>query len=93
MTHPVLTLHVQGLGSHFTVGVATRHPAEFFATLDTLPREDGLTHYLVTLRGSGLPKLMADGVEAIEAAVKLGYIVARHLEQLDDEFRKKTEGA
>jgi hypothetical protein len=85
----VLTLHVTGPFTQFAVSVPSRCPAEFQASFDILQREGRPAAYLVVLTGEGVPKLMADGIDAIEAALRLGYGVAHYLEGIDEDIKNK----
>src|SRR5689334_6837135 len=83
---PVLTINVHFFGDKpsFSVSVGARYPAELNATISILQREDKPTTYLVALQGTGVPKIAAEGRDALEAALTLGYRAAKYLEQIDD---------
>jgi hypothetical protein len=87
--HHVIMLHVTGRSAlDFSVSVEARNSATFYATLS--PRYDNSTSgatYVATLKGEGLPDLVAGGVTSLEAALKLGHLVRNHLEALEFDLR------
>lgn len=83
---PALTINVIYFGDKptLTVSVGARYPAEFNASVSILQREGKPVRYLAALQGYGVPKIMAEGGDAIEAALTLGHRTAKYLEQIDD---------
>lgn len=70
-------------GPVFSVSVAARHPAEFSADLQ-VDETKRPARYAVWLRGQGVPKIMGEGRDAIEAALTLGHRLVGYLNDVDD---------